>query len=151
MKDYPVKPGDYRRRTAAFPQRRSRPKMCHHSPLKAERAQATLERGRRESRVLAAPAASCVEWKTHELVTTGAPKQSGLPCATVLTAYSALSPVTGLYCHRPPCDTQYHHELDASVGSSEPLGFAVHETSFVRIRERMLRCLASIASHRKRS
>jgi hypothetical protein len=29
-----------------------------------------------------APAASCVEWKTHELVTTGTPKQSGTPCAT---------------------------------------------------------------------
>src|SRR6266566_3515719 len=27
---------------------------------------------------------------------------TGIPCAMVLTAYSALSPVTGLFCHRHP-------------------------------------------------
>ena len=57
-------------------------------------------RGRRESRVLAAPAASCVKIKTHELVTARTPRSSGLPCAMVLTAYFVLSPVIGLSCHR---------------------------------------------------
>jgi hypothetical protein len=37
--------------------------------------------------------------KAHEIVTTGSPKRSGIPCAMVLTAYSALSRVTGLSCH----------------------------------------------------
>ena len=46
----------------------------------------------------------------------------------VLTAYSALSPVTGLCCHRRPCDAQHHHELDASVGASGPHGFAVRDS-----------------------
>ena len=47
----------------------------------------------------------------------------GLPCAMVLTVSSALSPVTGLCCHRRwlSCLCQ----LDASVGASGPHGFAV--------------------------
>ena len=44
--------------------------------------------------------------KAHELVTTGLPDVPGLPCAMVLTGYLALSPVTGLSCHRRPQD---HH------------------------------------------
>jgi hypothetical protein len=55
--------------------------------------------GRRESRVPVAPAASRVEKNTRvsHHRSTGTP---GLPCAMVLTAYFALSPVTGLCCHR---------------------------------------------------
>jgi hypothetical protein len=45
-------------------------------------------------RALAAPAASCAAKKAHELVTTGPPKHSGLPCATVLTLIFVLSPVS---------------------------------------------------------
>jgi hypothetical protein len=45
----------------------------------------------------------------------------------VLTASFALSLVTGLSCHHHQCDTQYHHELDASVGASGPHDFAVRE------------------------
>jgi hypothetical protein len=41
------------------------------------------------------------------------------------TAYSALSPVTGLSCHRRPRDAKHHRELDASVGASGPHAFAV--------------------------
>jgi len=40
--------------------------------------------------------------KTHELVTTGPPKQSGIPCAMVLTVSFVLSSATGLFCHRHP-------------------------------------------------
>jgi hypothetical protein len=44
----------------------------------------------------------------------------------VLTAYSALFPVTGLFCHRHQRDAQVIvANLNASVGASEPHGFAV--------------------------
>jgi len=39
------------------------------------------------------------------------------------TAYSVLSPVTGLFCHRRLA--RLHAKLDASVGASGPHGFAV--------------------------
>ena len=56
-------------------------------------------RGRRESRVLGAPAAPCATKKhrgrSHRFA--GTP---GLPCAMVLTVSFVLSPVTGLGCHR---------------------------------------------------
>src|ERR1700729_2445353 len=54
---------------------------------------------------------------------TGTP---GLPCAMVLTAYFALSPVIELVCHRHPQEAQ---ELDASVEASGPHDFAVREIS----------------------
>jgi hypothetical protein len=47
----------------------------------------------------------------------------GIPRAMVLTAYFALSPVTGLVCHRRLADTSA--TLDASVGASGPHDFAV--------------------------
>jgi hypothetical protein len=47
----------------------------------------------------------------------------GIPRAMVLTAYFALSPVTGLSCHRHPRNE--FRELDASVGTSGPHDFAV--------------------------
>jgi hypothetical protein len=56
---------------------------------------------------------------------TGTP---GLPCAMVLTVSSALSPVTGLCCHRRPqetCKKLASQELDTSVGVSGPHDFAV--------------------------
>jgi hypothetical protein len=42
----------------------------------------------------------------------------------VLTAYSALSPATGLSCHR---HRRIIRQLDASVGASGPHAFAVHD------------------------
>jgi len=42
----------------------------------------------------------CVQGrKAHKLVTTGSPKQSGTPCAMVLTVSFVLSLVIGLSCH----------------------------------------------------
>ena len=38
--------------------------------------------------------------KRTSIVTTGSPQRSGLPCAMVLTAYSALSSATNSSCHR---------------------------------------------------
>jgi hypothetical protein len=38
--------------------------------------------------------------KAQALATKGTPQSSGIPCAMVLTAYSELSPGTGLFCPR---------------------------------------------------
>jgi len=57
------------------------------------------------------------------------------------TAYSVLSPVTGLSCHRHRRDTS--RQLDASVGAPGPHGFAVREACV-----RLSQALASTASHR---
>jgi len=60
-------------------------------------------RGRRECRALDTPAALCAKVKKHtSIVTTVTPETSGIPRAVVLTTYTALSPVTGLSCHRRP-------------------------------------------------
>jgi hypothetical protein len=53
-------------------------------------------RGRRECRCSTAPAASRVVKRTRELVTTGTPKQSGTPCATVYGLFRDLPGVPGL-------------------------------------------------------
>src|SRR5450631_1529820 len=53
----------------------------------------------------------------------------------VLTVYSALSPVTGLFCHRrlrikfclSPVGPTQLRKLDASVGASGPHDFAVRD------------------------
>jgi hypothetical protein len=79
-------------------------------------------RGRRECRAPGAPAASRVEKNTRvsHHGHTGSP---GIPRAMVLTASFALSPVTGLVCHRR--QQSCLHRLDASVGASGPHDFAV--------------------------
>jgi hypothetical protein len=84
-------------------------------------------RGRRECRVHAAPAASRANEKAHEQTTTGTPKQSGTPCAMVYGLFRAL--VTGLSCHRRFADNPA--KLDTSVGVSGPHDFAVRH-SFIR-------------------
>jgi hypothetical protein len=72
--------------------------------------------------------------KAHEQVTTVTPVSPDIPRAMVLTAYSVLSPVTGLFCHRRL--RSYLRRLDASVGASGPHDFAVRST---RIRQRRRR------------
>ena len=59
-------------------------------------------RGRRESRMRAAPAVSCA--KENRKRTRAYRFSGGNPAfpARWVTAYSALSPVTGLFCHRHP-------------------------------------------------
>jgi hypothetical protein len=85
-------------------------------------------RGRRESRVPVAPAASRAKVIKHtSVVTTGSPVSPGLPCAMVLTAYFVLSPVTGLCCHRRLRNC--FRQLDASVGASGPHDFAVRASA----------------------
>jgi len=65
----------------------------------------------------------CKIKKHTSIVTTVTPETPGIPRAMVLTAYSALSPVTGLSCHRRLRSCL--RRLDASVGASGPHDFAV--------------------------
>jgi hypothetical protein len=87
------------------------------------------------------PGARCTrslacELKKHtSIVTTGSPVSPGLPCAMVLTVSFALSPVTGLFCHRRQWSCL--RQLDASIGASGPHDFAVR----ARLRQRPRRAL----------
>jgi hypothetical protein len=66
---------------------------------------------------------ACEMIKAHELVTTVTPESPDIPRAMVLTVSFALSPVTGLVCHRR--QRNLFRQLDASVGASGPHAFAV--------------------------
>ncbi len=58
----------------------------------------------------------------------------------VLTADSALSPATGLSCHRHPPDAATRlREFDASVGASGPHGYAVRVNALRLARRRVHR------------
>ena len=84
------------------------------------------------------------EMKKHtSVVTTGPPPSTGIPCAMVLTISFALSPVTGLCCHRRPRNIS--RKLDASIGASGPHDFAVRIGA---VRQRAAK--ASIASRTQR-
>src|ERR1700682_383433 len=90
--------------------------------------------GRGECRVPDAPAASCAlcsgRKHTSNNEYTGTP---GIPARNGFTAYVALSPVTGLFCHRrqqikfclSPVGPTQLRELDASIGASGRHDFAV--------------------------
>ena len=69
-------------------------------------------------------------------VTTSTPESPGIPARNGFTAYVALSPVTGLFCHRrlrikvfslPGRAEKTSARLDASVGASGPHDFAVRD------------------------
>ena len=83
-----------------------------------------------------APAASRAKMKKHtSIVTTGSPVSPSIPCAMVLTVSFALSPVTGLFCHRRFAGITLAN-LSASVGAPGPHDFAVR-TNTVRPRKRI--------------
>ena len=80
-------------------------------------------RGRRESRVRAAPAVSCAMCTkkcAHEH--TGSAESIRPSLRNGFTAYSALSPATGLFA-TVTCGSL--HKLDTSIGVPEPHDFAV--------------------------
>ena len=96
-----------------------------HVPLprkRGRRATPSGEQGKPGARCTRSRACRIDSTRVSHHRSTGTP---GLPCAMVLTAYFALSLVTGLCCHHRPCDAKHHHELDASVGASGPHAFAV--------------------------
>src|ERR1700682_4417002 len=82
-------------------------------------------RGRRESRVRAAPAVSrarCAQEHAHEH--TGSAESIRPSLRNGFTAYSALSPVNGCFATVAPGKFA-SQELDASIGASGPHDFAV--------------------------
>jgi hypothetical protein len=109
-----------------------------------------------------APAASCAIGVIERTrVTTSTPESPGIPARNGFTVSFALSPVTGLFCHRRPrikfClspvgPTQLR-ELDASIGASGPHDFAVRNNiSRPRAvdRSQIQRTRPAIPSHAKR-
>jgi len=113
------------------------------SYLPSEHQRAQGKPGARRTRSLA-----CKIKKHTSVVTTGLPSLPGLPCAMVLTAYFALSPVTGLFCHRRFAETSA--KLDTSVGASGPHDFAVRISIIRRTRCCEPDAAASIASRAQR-
>jgi hypothetical protein len=107
------------------------PELCRNLSLREQRAQETP--GARCTRSRACRIGST---RVSRHRSTGTP---GISCAMVLTAYFALSPVTGLSCHRRLADTSA--KLDASVGASGPHDFAVR-----KIAPSSTRCFTSTAS-----
>ena len=94
------------------------PELCTNIVPQKKRAQG--KPGAQCTRSLA-----CESKEAHELITTGSPEQSDFPCAMVLTAYNALSPVTGLFCHRRL--QVISRKLDSSVGAPGPHALAVRD------------------------
>ena len=90
-------------------------------------ARPSNNRGRGESRVLAAPAASHAKMKKH---TSGSHHRfdragPGLPRASGFTVSFVLSPETWLCCLRRRRDAKHRHQLDTCLGVSGPHDFAV--------------------------
>jgi hypothetical protein len=103
------------------PATRNAPGLCQSLSLQRQRAQETPG-----ARCTRSRAWSVVNTRVSHHRSTGTP---GISCAMVLTAYFALSPVTGLSCHRRQRDAKHHRQLDTSVGVSGPHDFAVREIS----------------------
>ncbi|THD53751.1 MAG: hypothetical protein E8A46_10225 [Bradyrhizobium sp.] len=71
-------------------------------------------RGRRECRTLGASAAACAVVESTRVSHHGHAGSSGIPRAMVLTVSFALSPVTGLVCHRRLRKLVFAHLMPAS-------------------------------------
>jgi hypothetical protein len=97
-------------------------------------------RGRKECRVFSAPAALCAKGESTQVSHHRYAEHSGIPCATVLTAYSALSLAIGLFVTITSAMRKHCRQLDISVEISGPHGLAVR---FPRVR--LSRAKASIA------
>jgi hypothetical protein len=94
------------------------------------------DRGRRESRVRAAPAVSCaICAQEHAHEHTGSAEASGLPCAMVLRLIARSPRRTGFLATVAP-EKPASRELDASIGASGPHAFAVRLSA---VRQRHIR------------
>jgi hypothetical protein len=97
---------------------------------------ALRNRGRRECRALMRARSLACKIKKHASKSPRSRRRHpAFPARLVLTAYSALSPVIGLSCHRRRRNAQHCRQLDASVEASGPRGFVVHDN-----RIRLVRC-----------
>jgi hypothetical protein len=108
----------------AFP-RHQAPELGLNSPPQNEGRGATPrgERGMPGARCTRGRACRVVSTRVSHHGRTG--NHPAFPHATVLTAYFALSLVTGLVCHHRLAD--HPAKLDASVGASGPHDFAVRK------------------------
>jgi hypothetical protein len=95
--------------------------------------------GAGECRVRAAPAVSRAKCNKNAHEHTGSAEAIRHSLRNGFTAYTALSPVTGLSCHRRPAENSA--TLSASVGAPGPHGFAVRDA-----RHSSKGAIASIAS-----
>jgi hypothetical protein len=95
-------------------------------PPRSEGAMLPQE-GSRECRAPDAPAALRAKVESTQASHHGHAGSPGIPRAMVLTVSFALSPVTGLCCHRH--QRNLFRQLDASVGASGPHDFAVRKIS----------------------
>ena len=109
----------------------------------------SIRRGRRESRVRAAPAVSCANM--HKKRTRAYRFSGGIPAfpAQWFTAYSALSPVTGLSCHRHPREVLLPANLTPASGCQDHtvLPYAYRRSS-ARCRSLTSRLRLALRSHR---
>jgi len=117
----------------SIPAARLRPSRCDNRVPQNKR-------GRRECRVFGCTRSLvCKGRKTHELVTTGKPKSSDIPCAMVLTLLRALPGVHDLLvtvareisASGPRGPTSRSRKLNASPGASEPHDFVVRSVPLV--------------------
>jgi hypothetical protein len=69
---------------------------------------------------------ACEKWKARKQVTTGSPKQSGIPCTMVLRLIPR-SPRRSGFLSPSPRNALALSRVDASVEASGPHGFAVRE------------------------
>src|SRR5229473_881833 len=117
------------------PTTNTRSRLAARCARVADESFAQENRGRGECRVPVAPAVPCALVLVERTrVTTSTPESPGIPARNGFTAYVALSPVTGLFCHRhqrisglsaPGRADLPSARLDASVGASGPHDFAV--------------------------
>ena len=76
-------------------------------------------RGRRECRCTNAPAALRVKIENTQVSHHRRAETSGIPCAMVLTAYSALSLVNRACCHHTPRNAEHCRELTPASGRQD--------------------------------
>ena len=105
-------------------------------------------RGRGERRVPLHPQPRVRNKKAHELVTTGTQGRPAFPHAMVLTAYSVLSPVTGLSCHRRFAD--HPQNLTPASGRQDHTALPYALASLVLRRRRVHRIPPHVRTIAKR-
>src|ERR1700751_636293 len=87
-----------------------------------------------------------VREKMHGAGTTGSAGHTRPSLRNGLTAYSALSPVTGLCCHRRPARRQsVFADLAPALGRQDHAAWPAARPRSPALRKRMLRCLAATA------
>ena len=114
------------RRTSSIP-RRDSPELCKILHPSKNRGRVLPQEGSRECRTLGASAAACALVESTRVSHHGHAGNVRHSPRNGFNGCFALSPVTGLVCHRRRRDAKHHRRLDASVGASGPHDFAVRD------------------------